>query len=88
MGHWMINCKEFSRLACESMDRQLPLGTRLGFRLHMLICRYCARFHRQLHTLREAFNVEADSSSGTHPSDCLSAITRDRIKTLLMNTPE
>jgi hypothetical protein len=88
MGHWMINCKEFSRLACQSMDRELPLATRLSFRFHQLMCRHCARFHEQLHTLRDACHIETGYGSGAHPSDCLSVEVRNRIKTLLQDSPE
>ncbi len=53
MTHWMFNCKEVSRRVSESMDRRIPLYQRLLIRMHLLMCRYCARFRRQLMFIRE-----------------------------------
>jgi len=53
MSHWMFNCKEVSRRVSESMDRRLPVHQRLLIRVHLLMCRYCARFRRQMMIIRE-----------------------------------
>ena len=53
MSHWMFNCKEVSRRVSESMDHSLPLYQRMLIRVHLLMCRYCARFRRQVMFLRE-----------------------------------
>jgi hypothetical protein len=50
----MLSCKDVTKLVSESMDRTLPLGKRAGVRLHLLICRFCERYRRQLLLLREA----------------------------------
>ncbi len=47
------SCKDVTALASESMDRPLPLSTRLKLQLHYWICEACARYRRQLLTLRE-----------------------------------
>jgi hypothetical protein len=49
----MFNCKEVSRRVSESMDHRLPLYQRLLIRMHLLMCRYCARFRRQVMFIRE-----------------------------------
>ena len=53
MRHWMFDCREISRLVSISMDRELALRQRVGLRLHLMMCRYCARYRRQLLFLRE-----------------------------------
>ena len=53
MSHWMFNCKEVSRRLSESMDHRLPLYQRMLIRMHLLMCKYCSRFRRQLLLLRE-----------------------------------
>lgn len=53
MKMWMFNCREVSYLVSQSMDHQLSLPQRIGVRFHLLMCRYCARFVRQLHRMRE-----------------------------------
>ena len=49
----MLSCKDVTRLISESMDRSLPLGKRVGVRLHLLICKFCVRYERQLLLIRE-----------------------------------
>jgi hypothetical protein len=49
----MLSCKDVTRLLSESMDHSLPLGKRVGVRFHLLICRFCARYKRQLLLIRE-----------------------------------
>jgi hypothetical protein len=51
----MLSCKDVTRLLSEAMDRSLPLGKRIGVRLHLLICKFCARYERQLLQIRETF---------------------------------
>jgi hypothetical protein len=53
MSHWMFNCREVSRRISESMDHHLPLYERMLIRMHLLMCRYCARFRRQVLFLRK-----------------------------------
>lgn len=49
----MFNCKEVSRLVSESMDHRLPLYQRVLIWMHLLMCRYCARFRRQVMFLKK-----------------------------------
>lgn len=78
----MITCEEATRLMSESLDRKLPIGKRIGLRMHLLMCRLCPRFWRQLLLLKNAADlykkgVEEDVSIS------LSAETREKIKNLL-----
>lgn len=50
----MINCKEATRLMSEAQDRRLGFAERSGLRLHLLFCRGCANFLRQLDLMRQA----------------------------------
>ena len=83
----MLSCKDVTRLISESMDRSLPLGKRVGVRLHLLICNFCSRYERQLLLIREtvrrlAATVEApgEPSGGT-----LSVEARERIRESIRN---
>ena len=49
----MLSCKDVTQLISESMDRSLPLGKRIGVRIHLLMCLFCARYERQLLLIRE-----------------------------------
>ncbi len=50
----MLSCRDVTRLISESMDGSLSIGKRIGVRLHLLMCKFCARYERQLVLIREA----------------------------------
>ena len=80
MSHWMFNCKNVSQRVSESMDRSLPLHHRIMIKVHLMMCKYCARFTQQLFALRDACRLE-----DLHGEDCdhihdLPQTVRDRLK--------
>ena len=84
MNHWMFRCKDVSQKVSLSMDTSLPLRHRLAVRFHLMMCRYCARFRRQmvkLRTLSRAIDTEAPASGDTTVK--LSEDARTRIKNAL-----
>jgi len=87
MNHWMFRCKDVTRKVSQSMDTRLPFFHRVAIRIHLSMCRYCARFRRQLIMLREmSRHVE-----GTRPTiempDKLSKESKERIKKALRSLP-
>lgn len=50
----MLSCKEAAALMLAREDRALPLADRAALRMHLLICKACPRFERQLLTMRNA----------------------------------
>ena len=84
LNHWMFRCKDVSRKVSLSMDAPLPPGERLAVSFHLMMCRYCARFRRQLRQLRVlSCNIDAAPTD-----DGLSAAARERIKNILKELPE
>jgi len=77
----MLSCKDVTRLISDSMDRSLPLGKRIGVRLHLMICRFCARYERQLLLIRETLRRIADPPEppAALSPDALSPEVRERI---------
>ena len=73
----MINCEEASRLSSESQDRSLAFGERVSLRLHLIGCKLCSRYARQLKFLRRACARIDDEPAG---SAQLSDDARDRIR--------
>jgi hypothetical protein len=77
-----LPCEGMARLASESLDRELMPLERFALRSHVLYCRACHRYLRQISLLRDLANrlrsrIESDDSpfySGL-PDD-----VRDRIK--------
>ena len=47
-------CHDITRLISQSLDRPLPLRTRIAMRIHYLICVWCERYRDQLGFLRKA----------------------------------
>jgi hypothetical protein len=62
--NWMPTCKETSRLASRAMDQNLPLADRLVLRMHLAICKNCARFNAQVHEMRRLFRMETAADDG------------------------
>jgi len=75
-------CRDVTRLVSESMDRTLPLSTRIQLQLHDWICQACAQYRQQLLALRQATRR---SASETHPQDDaqLSSAAKARLKEAL-----
>jgi len=48
----LLNCKETSQLVSQSLDRSLTWKERFAVRYHLLICKYCNRFNKQLSAIR------------------------------------
>jgi len=81
----MLSCRDVTRLISESMDRTLPIGKRIGVRLHLLICRFCARYERQLLLIRDTVRriAAAEGEEAGLTPELLSAEARKRIRELL-----
>lgn len=58
MKHWIFNCKDISYLISRSMDKKLPFSTRLGIKFHLMMCKLCSRYEKQLLILQSAFKEE------------------------------
>jgi len=74
----MRSCKEVSRLASDRMDRKLTLRERMAFRMHLLMCRNCLRYARQLAILRQATDKLRSKGRPSDP-ERLSDEARQRI---------
>ena len=81
----MFRCKDVSQKVSLSMDVQLPYHHRMAVQMHLLMCRYCARFSRQLIMLRK-MSRHIDSDQPGSEATCklkLSKESKERIKETL-----
>jgi hypothetical protein len=78
----MLSCKDVTQLLSESMDSSLPIGKRIGVRLHLLICKFCLRYERQLLLIREIARRLAvmEATSGPASGEFLSEEAKERIR--------
>ncbi len=79
-----LRCEEASLLASQELDEPLGLAQRLAIWGHLLACRSCRRFRRQLWFLREALRRRDAALVQAGPEqDALSPAGRARIKQAL-----
>jgi hypothetical protein len=74
-----LDCAGASRAQSESVDHALPPSRRTGLWLHLLICKLCRRYRRQIHFLHDCARAHPDkmneASNGSLPPEA-----RERIK--------
>ncbi len=63
MKPWFLNCNRISELVSESMDSDTGFTRRIGIKFHIIMCRYCARNEKQLHTIRDTIKKSVDESN-------------------------
>ncbi len=56
----LLTCKEVSVLLSQGQERPLGMRERFFLRVHLLICRGCANFSRQLEIMRAAIRRYRD----------------------------
>ena len=75
----------------ESLDRELSFHQRVGLRMHLLMCKFCSRYQRQLLFLRETVRLYTEHSEDIEPSIKVPSEVRERIKRTvqdILNKPE
>jgi len=85
----MNSCEKTTRLISEGMDHHLPWFKRMAVRMHLLMCRYCAAYYRQLTGIR-ALLAKARQAGRQIPAEAgpdLSDAARRRIKEALRRRP-
>ena len=49
----MLSCKDVTKLVSENLDRDLSLWRRIGLRLHVVMCKGCSAYRRQIESLNK-----------------------------------
>src|SRR5258708_4014595 len=73
------SCKEATRLQSKAIDRKLRWRQRVGLRVHLLLCKWCRRYGKQITFLRNAAHQHPDEMADSVPQK-LSGEARERIK--------
>jgi hypothetical protein len=74
-----LDCREASCAQSESLDHPLPFAKRVGLSLHLVLCRWCRRYGKQIRFLRVAAHEHPEEMAEAAPQK-LSGEARDRIK--------
>ncbi|UCD46633.1 MAG: zf-HC2 domain-containing protein [Deltaproteobacteria bacterium] len=86
-GVMMLSCRDVTQLISRSMDTSLPLGKRIGVRIHLLMCKFCERYEKQLLLIRETLRMVVDAEEPPEGAsvEVLSEEARERIRKALRN---
>ncbi|MBF0569526.1 MAG: zf-HC2 domain-containing protein [Candidatus Omnitrophica bacterium] len=81
----VTSCKQAARLVSLFCERRLSLRELLSMRIHLFMCKTCARYRRQISALRQIFIRHQEVLENTPPSDSekLSDSARQKIKVRL-----
>jgi hypothetical protein len=78
--HWMFNCRKVSQKVSESLDRELPLHQRAMIKLHLMMCRHCFRFKKQLDLISLFCREDTTPPDDRDPPISLTTEACERIK--------
>jgi predicted anti-sigma-YlaC factor YlaD len=51
----MNSCRKMTELMSQQLDRPLSVSERIGLRFHLMMCRGCRNFSRNMAQLRQIF---------------------------------
>ncbi len=75
----MINCKEASQLASDVQERPLSLTEKFNAYIHLLMCKHCFNFNKQLKFMRKAA-ASANDKISMKPDAGMNDNARERIR--------
>lgn len=78
-GSLSPTCREAARLQSQALDTKLSFSKRTGLWLHLLVCKWCRRYGRQIEFLDEAAREHSEQIVEGVPQK-LSAEARERIR--------
>ena len=82
LGALSPNCREASRLQSDALDRPLSRFQRLGLRIHLVLCRWCRRYGKQIRLVRQAVRDQPEGMNEAS-TQTLAPQVRERIKRIL-----
>ena len=80
MGLGTITCEEASRLISETMDHEPPFWERINLKFHLMMCKVCQTYMRQLHLLRGLVKSWADGVGRFLTDKGLSRESKEKMK--------
>jgi len=50
----MLNCRESTELCSQELERNLSLNEKISLKAHLMMCRHCSNFKKQIGLFHEA----------------------------------
>ncbi len=79
----MLSCKDVTKLVSENLDRDLSLWRRIGLRLHVMMCKGCSAYRRQIESLNKVVSDHYRDDPAVKNCADLSSDALERIKASL-----
>jgi len=76
---FLPTCRDASWLQSQALDTKLCFSKRVGLSLHLLVCKWCRRYGKQIRFLQHAAHEHPENISEAVPQK-LSTEARERIK--------
>jgi hypothetical protein len=73
------SCKTASRLQSEALDHKLTWRQRWGLRIHLVLCKWCSRYGKQIAFVHKVAHSHPDEVTSAVPQQ-LSGEARERIR--------
>jgi uncharacterized membrane protein len=73
------SCKTAARLQSEALDHKLTWRQQLGLSIHLVLCKWCSRYGKQIAFVHNAVHLHPDQVT-TAVSQKLSSEARERIR--------
>lgn len=76
------SCKQAARLVSLSLERKLTIREFLAMHIHLLMCKTCTSYHREVKALRKIFIRHEELLENTPPSadESLTPSVKQRMK--------
>ena len=72
-------CEVISQKISESMDHKISLIDRIKIRIHLLGCKFCQRYEKQLITMQKMMENRANEADESHDGPKLSSDAKQRM---------
>ena len=79
-----LSCREVSRLVSKSMDHRLPISQAVEMKMHLFMCKFCSRFKKQVHSIRQVIRDNPELMIETDQIG-LSQAAKDRMNRLIQS---
>lgn len=83
INHWFFKCKDVSKMISKSYDEEHPLRTRLGIKLHLMMCRLCRSYHAQIDVIQKALGFLREDLEQRQPQKKLPEDMKAKLKDML-----
>ena len=79
MAELSPSCKAAARLQSEALDHKLAFRQQLGLRIHLVLCKWCSRYGKQITFVQKVAHSHPDEVTTAVPQE-LSDEARERIR--------